>query len=392
MTNYQVKELDIDKIKVDQKNPRFRVVSSQKEAINMMLENQGKNIIALADHISKHGLNPTMRVIVFKENGDYVSGDGNRRVTVLKCMHNPGLVNDAQLKKSLAKFAKASFPNKVACVVFENRDDARIWISLNHNGVGKGEGSIPWGSAERDRFNQTESIGTQIMDKYVQNNDLSRYNKTTMDRFFKFVVIKKNLIIELDAKGAIDFSKIDDAKTKALVQGLADTPVDDVYSVKKAKAFYAQHIAASASPKRKARATTQTRKSVMSEDFTLTITDTKANNVFDELQRIDVEKFPIASAILLRAFLELTADYYCKKANIPIPEKMSLMGKFKKSYQHMNLSGNEKTTLDAITNKNHPAHTNILNSYTHNPTHIPDWISVKTAFDNLSVFFRHAYS
>lgn len=72
---------------------------------------------------------------------------------------------------------------------------------------------------------------------------------------------------------------------------------------------------------------------------------------------------------------------------------MALKSKFKNAFSHMTLTKNEKKVLQSIvSDPNNPAHTNILNSYTHNPNHHPDPISLKTAFDNLKVFFEKAYS
>ena len=136
MKNYRTKDLSINDIKVDQKNPRFQEVHSQKDAINTMVEKQGKKLIAMADHISNHGLDPSKLVVVFKENGDYVCGEGNRRVTTLKCIHDLSLVSNARTRKLFGKFSKTSFPSKIPCVICKDRDEANVWIALNHNGPG----------------------------------------------------------------------------------------------------------------------------------------------------------------------------------------------------------------------------------------------------------------
>ena len=126
--------------------------------------------------------------------------------------------------------------------------------------------------------------------------------------------------------------------------------------------------------------------------FKLSISDQKANNVYHELQILVVKNFPNASAILLRTFLELTVGFYSKKRGITHGQKAILRQRFRACYLDMKLEKSQEQVLDAIcSDQSHPAHTSILNSYTHNPNHHPDHDSVKTAFDNLQVFFERAY-
>ncbi|MDA8002926.1 MAG: hypothetical protein MPL62_16710, partial [Alphaproteobacteria bacterium] len=112
MKTPQLIDLSIDKIKVDQKNPRFKKISSQNSAIKMMLEDPDARLSVIAGHIHDHGLDPSKRLIVFRENGDYVCGDGNRRLTALKCLHNPRIVGKLS-NDIFGKFANASFPKQV---------------------------------------------------------------------------------------------------------------------------------------------------------------------------------------------------------------------------------------------------------------------------------------
>ena len=395
MSKCKIKTLSISQINVDQKNPRLKDTSSQKQAINEMFEDQGDKIIKLASHIVKYGLNPTERLLVFKENKKYVDGDGNRRLIALKVLETPDILENGEWKKQIEKIRMTStLPSQLECAVFNNREEAKIWISLNHKGQGQGEGRIPWDSAAKDRFNQTQSIGTQIMEKYVNKKDREKYQKTTMDRFFNYKDIKENLNIELDDKGLIDFLKINTQHTKLVVQALANIKVADVYNKEKAKAFHKDIITQNYPQQRElGRKTTRSRSTVVPKDFILRINETKANNIFGELKRINVKEFPNASAILLRAFLELTVDSYCKKKGIKIEKnRVKLLEKLKSAYTNMDLKRNQIKVLNSIVaNPNDPAHTNILNSYTHNPHHNPDPESVKTAFDNLQIFFEQAY-
>ena len=61
--------------------------------INVMFNELGDKLYELAKDITEHGLDPSKRLIVFKEKGKYIDGDGNRRVTVLKALETPDLIN-----------------------------------------------------------------------------------------------------------------------------------------------------------------------------------------------------------------------------------------------------------------------------------------------------------
>ena len=139
---------------------------------------------------------------------------------------------------------------------------------------------------------------------------------------------------------------------------------------------------------------TQERISVIEEDYQLNIKHRKINNLFGELKKIEVNNFPNASALLLRAFLELSINFYISEKNLELrSNNISLIGKIQKIIEHIGLTPTEKEPLTAIiANPNNPAHTQILNSYTHNKDHHPDPISIKTAFDNLSILFKKIYS
>ena len=398
MSNFKIKNLNISDINLDEKNPRLEPTNSQREAINAIMEDQKDKLISLIRHISENGLNPTVIALVFKENGKLVDGDGNRRVAAIKIAHTPKLLDDEKWIKKIKAINTNNFPNKIDCVIFESRDEARIWVKLNHNGQGEGEGTIPWNSKAKDRFNNKKSIGTQFIEHYVDQDNQAAYQKTTMDRFFGNKFIKDSLNIKQE-EGEVVFDEINHEKVKQLIDALKNIKVSEVYNNEKIMEFYSNNCHHNNQSKKKGvsdsakgKAPTNTRKGVIPKDVFFKIECTKTNNIFNELKKIKVKDFPNASAMLLRAFLELSVDYYIDKKGISVDNNTKLKGRLNIVYKEMSLPKDEKKALDAIfSNKDNPAHTNILNSYTHNKHHHPDPSSVKTAFDNLSVFFIKVY-
>lgn len=404
MSDYTVKKLSLDEINIDLKNPRFEPTKSEKDAINTMFKELGRQMIALAKHIAKNGLNPSTRPIVFKEAGRLVDGDSNRRITALKVMQKPDLLKDEKYRQQIKELNTGSIPPSIECVVFENREEARKWIHINHNGQGAGAGTIPWLPESKDRFNNKKSIGTQIIEKYELKSRSGKYWKSTMDRVFGSDFIKGKLGIVKDGEGKIDFLKINETKTEYLVNALRDVKVVQVYTKDLIKEFYESSVPGEGSKtsdgkgtssKKSAtgRPTTASRKGVAPKDFKPPISNDKANDILGELRDIEVEKFPNASAVLLRVFLEFAVDYHCSKNAIDLHEGMKLTAKFQKSIMEMKPDRDEKKVFDAIiSNKNNPAHADSFNSYVHNPKFAPKPMDIKQAFNDYQHYFERVYS
>lgn len=107
MKGYEVREVKVSEIQLDQKNPRFPPVANQREAIQIMLEDQGQKLVSLASDIYQNGLNPSSRLILFTERGVYIDGDGNRRLTALKLLETPHwLTRNQELRDNLNPFSR----------------------------------------------------------------------------------------------------------------------------------------------------------------------------------------------------------------------------------------------------------------------------------------------
>jgi len=241
-TSYSEIRIKVSKIFLDQKNPRFPPVGSQREAIQVMLEDLGSEISALAADIYQNGLNPSSRMIVFEEGGKYVDGDGNRRLTALKILETPSLADcvpkvrrkvDAILKE------QGSVPTEVQCVVFKSRKDAKHWISVNHSGRQLGRGQIPWDSEQTERFEGRHAIGLQALDclskkKLIAPDDKAKINKTTLDRLLSYSDVKEKLSVKKSGS-EFSFGKIDDLRR--VVLALRGKKVDVVYTAQKGSDF-----------------------------------------------------------------------------------------------------------------------------------------------------------
>lgn len=249
---HQELTIKVADIHLDQENPRFPPVNTQREAIDAVLADQGEKIVTLALDIYQYGLNPSSKLILFKEGSHFVDGDGNRRLTALKILETPSLADAfPKLRKRIDAILKRSgaVPTEVGCVVFSERDGARHWISINHGGAQDGRGHIDWNPEQKDRFERKPSIGLEALDLLthkglITSDDKARVNKSTLDRLLSYKEVKSDLSISKRgdhfAFGNINYLE----KTVLNLRGKA---VDEVYTAKKGRTFV-QHAIASPTP------------------------------------------------------------------------------------------------------------------------------------------------
>lgn len=243
--SYEDKTLNVSELFLDENNPRFPEVRSQRDAIEAMLDEQGEKIANLARDIYSHGLNPSSRLIVFKESNRLTDGDGNRRLTALKILETPTLANSyPRIKKKIQQIleAKGSVPTEVSCVVFKDRKQARRWIENNHDGEQEGRGLVRWNAEQKDRFRGKPSIGLAALDELSENDlinddDRSRINKSTLDRLLEYKHSRAELSISRDGDNFIFGDK---EKLRRAVLGLRGEKVDRVYTAAKGKGYLSE--------------------------------------------------------------------------------------------------------------------------------------------------------
>lgn len=242
---YKDRILKVSELFLDESNPRFPEVRNQRDAIEAMLEDQGDKIANLAMDIYSNGLNPSSRLIVFKEKNRFTDGDGNRRLTALKILETPSLADSyPRIKKKIQQIlaTKGSVPTEVSCVVFMQRKQARRWIENNHDGEQEGRGVVRWNAEQKDRFRGKPSIGLAALDELSASNEItdddrSRINKSTLDRLLEYKNSKAALSISRDGEKFIFGDK---DKLKLAVLGLRDQKVDRVYTSAKGKDYLSE--------------------------------------------------------------------------------------------------------------------------------------------------------
>ena len=93
--NYNILRIKVANLLLNPTNYRFSPQTNQREAIEVMLKDQGEKLYKLAEDIVENGLNPSEDLMVTPiEDGNatqklYKVLEGNRRITALKLLSIP---------------------------------------------------------------------------------------------------------------------------------------------------------------------------------------------------------------------------------------------------------------------------------------------------------------
>lgn len=402
-----IRTIKLTSLFVNTENYRFEPLSSQKEAIDKMIEDQGDKLYSLVDDIVTNGLSPVDLIIVTpnEDSNKYVVLEGNRRITSLKLLNNPTLIDDkySPLRKKFQKLQKEK-PNaiselkNIACAVFETPTEADIWIKRKHSGELNGIGTVTWNAQQKQRFEEkTEgksSIPLQIITLLKSQEEvsdtikdsLSKLNITNLQRLMSDPYVREHLGLEIN--NGILVSKV---KVSEVIKGLLKVVTDilnpefkvsDIYNREKRKQYIdnfdksqkpdlsneaseqwsVQDIennkeqASRNSEKQEIKGDknrkTRNRGALVPKSLNLHISNPKINKIFEELKHVQVKTCPNASSVLLRVFLELSVDAYLEKFDLVRNNAItacssgeSLQGKVGKVLNHMTQLGTMSNDL-----------------------------------------------
>ena len=145
--------LNVLDIYLDSENPRHNPIYDQPSIIEHLLKDE--RVKYLARHIATHGINPLDSIGVIKdEEGNYVVVEGNRRLCSLLLLNDPEKAPSGEVPyfKRLSE-SSASVPVSINCVLFDNLEEANVWMGVRHNGEQDGIGIRNWDSKQKTRHN-----------------------------------------------------------------------------------------------------------------------------------------------------------------------------------------------------------------------------------------------
>jgi len=431
-------KIKIANLKLNTENPRFELVSSQREAISTMIADQKSKLEKLANHIINNGVNPSDIVMVTKDpkaKGKYIVLEGNRRITTLKLLNNPNLINEKHKStlnkfKNLSKSFKQNPITQIECAVFENEEEANKWIKLKHTGENEGIGTVTWDTHQKRRFDERfggkTSYALQLIDFLGKSSEFSGTLKnklpdvpeTSLQRLIGDPDIRKVIGIEIK-EGKVISSISSDEIVKPMAKIVRDLTsksfkVKEIYS-KSDRLNYIEtfkksdlpdttsnvgdwEITTTKPPKKKAAAKKKKskplstdRKSVIPKSCVIPISKPRINKIYRELKDLDLGYYENAGAILLRVFIELSVDTYFEKYKLKIAGKETLAKKLASVSQDMITKKlitkyEVKPINTAASNPNSVLSINTFNAYVHNKHFSPIPKDIKTAWDGFEHF------
>jgi len=436
-------KIKLDNLLLNTENFRYETVNDQKEAIDKVLEEQGKKLVNLAQHILKHGLNPNKKVQVFPsghEKSKYILLDGNRRVVTLKFLKNPDLIDDLSIRKrfqALRDNNADKLIDELECIVYDRPEEDYEWIKLEHAGQREGIGTVDWNAQQVDRFEEKiegeSSIALQAINFLKKSatipaeikSKLPNLRITNLDRLLSDPDVRSFLGIEID--NGILRSEIDEEETgKGLTQLVKDL-LDPTFSVrgiytkgdrraylenfpkesqpdpsKKSDKPWLLTDAKSAAPPKKTAPSPKERNHLIPKSCVLKINNPKVDAIYRELQKLDVNKFKNAVAVTFRVFIELSLDCYIEANGL---EKKPASGKFFKSLREkvsdvtkhlMNAKLADKAICKgirtAVQNEDDLLGIKTWHAYVHNPHYSPIPQNLLITWDNVQKFAEILWS
>jgi hypothetical protein len=431
--------LSVADLKLDVANPRHDPAKSQREAIAALLSQEGAKLARLAEDIALNGLSPVDEFLVLKEAGpSYTVVEGNRRLASVKLLANPELTNITKYQarfRSLKK--KMSAPiHEVRCAIVTSRDEAKHWQLLRHHGQSEGRGVVPWESAASTRFFSRRGTHTEkalgVLDaietafgankKLLEDaRDVRKNRPTTFGRLVSDPFVRGKLGLEIApgveahypsellesalgkilsdlATGRVTVSDLKSAKQRRdYIIGAGDSGVGDHLPAETAYEPEARPLVPAGSPRppapspkpKPAPKPARTGTKALFDGVQLTNLGSRISEVLSELQRLDVDTFPNASAALLRVVVELAVTEVHVRKGWPTGPHIKLRDMVKKcvgeldptgkapKYQWVRTGLNDGTSLFAVAT---------IHAYLHNAHFNPTPSELRSTSSNLSAF------
>ncbi|MDL5367065.1 hypothetical protein QSH18_15755 [Xanthomonas sp. NCPPB 2654] len=360
-------ELNVDELELDLKNPRFAGLTSQREALEKIVVNQGIKLVNLAEDISLNGLSPAHRMLVMKAPGkkssSYIALDGNRRLAALRVLANPSVLDGmtgvgditARRLRNLAKTFSLADVQPIDVSVCKDEDEARHWIEAIHTGENDGRGVVGWDGIATARYRgHTSSL--KVLD-FVRNagklsdeeeSALERFPITNLDRLLGTPEVRERLGLAFeDGELLSDLPQSelikplkrivsDIALKKITVSGIKskDDRLEYLKSLGPALPDLSKRtgtlepldqLSAQSKTGTSKAGTGSTSKSLVdrktlippNSQCSLNINDHKLQQMCKELRKLPLENYPIAIAASFRVFLELSLDHFGAEKKVP---------------------------------------------------------------------------
>ncbi len=191
----QIKFIPLEKLKLDNKNPRLPSNfnnKSENDIIEWMLEDE--SIIELMLAIGQHDFFVGEALLVVKNGDNFTVVEGNRRLTSLKLLSNPSLatIRVNKVKQVLEETTKR--PKSIPCIVFDRKEQIMQYLGYRHV-----TGIKSWSVASKAKYLysllptlESEGIKSQSIELAKKIGSRSDYVKKLLVGYKVYEIIKDN--------------------------------------------------------------------------------------------------------------------------------------------------------------------------------------------------------
>jgi hypothetical protein len=210
-------EVEVDRIFLDQENPRHKPYQTQSEVIDYLCNHE--SILSLARDIVAHGLNPIEQfALIPDEDADegtptYVVAEGNRRICALKLLHDADLA-PSKLRNGFVQAANGwSGIEPLPCVLFDDREAVDLWLTRIHDGEQGGIGRRKWSADQSARHSGSDKdkVALKVLDyaerKGLISADERKGTLTTVTRYVTKAPVQTALGIDASDLNKISITK-----------------------------------------------------------------------------------------------------------------------------------------------------------------------------------------
>ncbi len=138
---------------LDTHNARIRIGEDQNDCVARIMRREAHMLNLMRD-IAKEGLSTNPILVSPTPDGKWIVRDGNRRVTALKLLNQPDLIDDPALiaKIGMIKATAVDLPETVDVFACDDEAAMRREMLLRHNGEQEGVGQMRWSAYLRTIF------------------------------------------------------------------------------------------------------------------------------------------------------------------------------------------------------------------------------------------------
>lgn len=338
--------LPVAMLLLDTDNPRHESVDSQREAILALIEDQGPKLVKLAANIAEYGLSPIDRLLVMKRRRSYVVVEGNRRIGAIKLLENPDLADGTVIAREMARVAiRTVAPTEVDCAIAPTREAAHHWMELRHAGEAEGAGIVRWGALQTNRFRSRPGTQAAQAISFINAMQVAYPGNTKIQELLRQIAAQRlttlgRLVADPNFKRLLELSEQDgrlvshySAETlEALLERLFRDVAGELSVTKlKSKEQRTEYLGTLPPPDpakyrsdpqpldrggdgaiapraQPARRPAPPKPQPLFKDLDLRNLGDRVQSILIEIRRLDLDRFPNAASLMIRALVELAVD------------------------------------------------------------------------------------